>query len=61
MQNFIGFLIVYYFLKISKNFLRAHFIIYEKCPFKGQLSQADNAESSVPGELNIELLKHRTC
>ena len=29
-----------------------HFIIYQKCPFKGQLCLAGYAQSSVPGELN---------
>ena len=46
MQNFISFLMELIF---SKNFLRAHFTIYQKCPFKGQL--AGSAQSSVPGEL----------
>ena len=39
MQNFISFPI------------SARFIIYQKCPFKGQLSLEGYAESSVPGEL----------
>ena len=30
----------------------AHFIIYQKCPFNGQLSLAGYAQSSVPGELS---------
>ena len=41
------------FLKISKNFLKVHFIIYQKCSFKGQLSLAGYAQSSVPGELSF--------
>ena len=44
---------VNFFLKISKKFLRAHFIIYQKCLFKGQLSLTGYALSSVPGELNV--------
>ena len=39
------------FLKISKIFLRAHFIIYQKCLFKRQLSLAGYHQSSVPREL----------
>ena len=34
----------------KKNFLRAHSIIYQKCPFKGQLSLTGYAQSSVPGK-----------
>ena len=34
MQNFISFLMVLlFFFEISKNFLKTHFIIYQKCPF----------------------------
>ena len=32
----------------------AHFIIYQKCPFKGQLFLAGYAQSSVPGKLNAK-------
>ena len=39
-------------MKILKNFLRMHFIIYQKCPFKRQLSLAGYAQSSVLGELS---------
>ena len=46
---------VNFFLKISKHILRAHFIIYQKCPFKGQLSLAGHAQSSVPWELSFTL------
>ena len=46
-----AFLWCYSFLKISKIFLRVRFIIYQKCPFKGQLSLAGYAQSSVTGEL----------
>ena len=38
-------------MKISKNFLRVRFIIYQKCFIKGQLSLAGYAQSSVTGEL----------
>ena len=31
-------------------------MIYQKCPFKGQLSLAGYAQSSVPGELNTSLI-----
>ena len=39
-------------MKNSKNFLRVRFIIYQTCPFKGQLSLAGYVQSSVPGELS---------
>ena len=45
MQNFISFLMVLII------FLRVRFIIYERCPFKGQLSLAGYAESSIPEKL----------
>ena len=35
------------------NFFRVRFIICQKCPFKGQLSLAGYAQSSVPGELSL--------
>jgi len=46
-----------------KIFLRARFIIYRKCPFKGQLSLVGYAQYSVPGELNVrQVLKQtRSC
>ena len=45
-------------MKISNNFLRAHFIVYQKWPFKRQLSLAGYAQSSIPGELNINFCRH---
>ena len=39
-------------LKRFKTQLRIRFIIYQKCPFKGQLSLAVYAQSCVPGELS---------
>ena len=33
-----------------------HFIIYQKCPFKGQLSLAGYAQSSVPWELKSSIM-----
>ena len=50
MQNFISFLMA---LIIFKNFLWESLHHYQKCPFKGQLSLAGYAQSSVPGELNL--------
>ena len=46
---------ILWFLKISKIFLRVRFIIYQKCPFKGQLSLAGYAQSFVPGELSVHV------
>ena len=51
MQNFISFLMDIIFFESFENFHGAHFIIYQKCPLKGQLSLAGYAQSSVPGEL----------
>ena len=45
-----------------KIFLRARIIIYRKCPFKGQLSLAGYAQSTVPGELTTEIFSgHRNA
>jgi len=41
------------FFEIFEFFLRVRFIIYQKCPFKGQLSLVGYAQSSVPGELTF--------
>ena len=58
MQNFISFLMVLILSKISKIFLSVRIIIYQKCPFKGQLSLVGYAQSSVPGELNQKLVSN---
>ena len=42
-----------FFLKISKHFLRAHFMINQTYPFKEQLSLLGYAQISVPGELSL--------
>ena len=52
MQNFISFLMVLICFENFGNFSWGNFIIYQTCPFKGQLSLAGYAQSSVPGELN---------
>ena len=53
MQNFISFLMVLIFFENFEKFLRVRFIIYQKCPFKGQLSLAGYAQSSVSEELSV--------
>ena len=54
MQNFISFLIVLIIFENFENFPRVHLINYQKCPYKGQLSLAGNAQSSVPVELTFK-------
>ena len=56
MQNFISFLMVLICFENFGNFSWGNFINYQKCPFKGQLSLAGYAQSSVPGELNYVLI-----
>ena len=40
MYDFLSFLMVLIFFENFKKFLRARMIIYQKCPFNGQLSLA---------------------
>ena len=55
MENFIIFLIVLIFFENFEKFLRVRLIIYQKCPFKGQLSLVGYAQSSVPGDLRVKI------
>ena len=52
MQNFISFLMVLIFFENFENFSQGASYHLLKCPFKGQLSLAGYAQSSVPGELS---------
>ena len=57
MQNFISFLLVLICFENFGNFSEGTVINYQKCPFKGQLSLASYAQSSVPGKLNRKVSK----